>query len=822
MTGRLKCKHAIKSKANITCLDWGYHRRTALDNHHHESTKKRKRDHQVNGFEPDAAGKLVLAFGTSDSEINMFSAVEGRIVGTLRGTHTQGIKDFKFSHEGKRTEGWSLGGDAKLVQWDIEKGTSIRLRVTLHFGLNFLLMVYRSLAAPSPSANAICPLGSAIICASHTAYLLDPILERPKLFTASNNTVQTIITSSSNYPGSVSFLTAAESDHFMTVFDTEKSELVGTLRTENQIQSHALTTVDKLSENPLEVLSNRDNLPTQQVLLVVNKDGVLEIFPWPFYFGQSQAQKDSDTIKSRMKKKTKAAVGLIKLIRPDKSGTVVPLLDASFEGDNIVIAWTEGGVDLVFDRVQWRSEENGKLLITGTKEIVKSKDTGGFGAVTMNGVKDMGRNHVDESQTVVVNGEHAGDKQRTPDQEEIIDISSNVEDSEVNESEEEGEEMRLPSSTNADTEMKDAHIENGMGTEDQKQITLLGVEDTLMNEKDKENGEDRESEELQEPSFGELIRANAPEQIDVQATLAAPTEQQPLIPVSERSLNLPSGMSLGTVLTQSLRTNDVNLLETCLHVKNLGTVRATIERLDSSLATTLLQKLAERLYSRPGRSGRLMVWIQWTLVAHGGYLVNQPEVVKKLTSLHRVVKERANSLQPLLSLKGKLDMLEAQMNLRKSMQVRSRAMNAVDEDDDEGVIYVEGQQDSDSEMEITGKISPRQAMANRAHQEEGYNFQSEDDDEDDEDEDAEDEVRPAANDLALDAVSEATDSEEDGLIDDEASSTDQSSNPDATSSEIIDDDSLDSGLDSPSEPEAPPSKRPTKSKLSNGLVSRRT
>lgn len=67
----------------------------------------------------------------------MFSAVEGRVVGTLKGTHTQGIKDFKFSDGGKRIEGWSLGGDAKLVQWDIEKRTSIRSRATLPFDPTF-------------------------------------------------------------------------------------------------------------------------------------------------------------------------------------------------------------------------------------------------------------------------------------------------------------------------------------------------------------------------------------------------------------------------------------------------------------------------------------------------------------------------------------------------------------------------------------------------------------------------------------------------------------------------------------------------------------
>ena len=125
-TGRLKCKHAIKSKASITCLDWGYHCKSGRGDHDQGSNKKRKRNHQVNGFEPNASGNVVLAFGSSDSEISLLSAVEGKIVATLKGIHTKGIKDFKFSDCRKRIEGWSLGGDAKLVQWDVEKRTSIR------------------------------------------------------------------------------------------------------------------------------------------------------------------------------------------------------------------------------------------------------------------------------------------------------------------------------------------------------------------------------------------------------------------------------------------------------------------------------------------------------------------------------------------------------------------------------------------------------------------------------------------------------------------------------------------------------------------------
>jgi len=90
------------------------------------------------------------------------------------------------------------------------------------------------------------------------------------------------------------------------------------------------------------------------------------------------------------------------------------------------------------------------------------------------------------------------------------------------------------------------------------------------------------------------------------------------------------------------------------------------------------------------------VWIQWSLVAHGAYLATQPDVMARLRALSQVLKERASGLQSLLHLKGKLDMLSAQLDMRRSIQAASRARaEAEDEDDEEGVVYVEGQEDDD-------------------------------------------------------------------------------------------------------------------------------
>lgn len=207
-----------------------------------------------------------------------------------------------------------------------------------------------------------------------------------------------------------------------------------------------------------------------------------------------------------------------------------------------------------------------------------------------------------------------------------------------------------------------------------------------------------ENEEETDPSFGDLLRARNFEIVNVDASTTEPgvSEKAGAARSANRMLSIPSATSLGTVLTQALKTNDVDLLESCLQISSLESIRATVQRLHSSLATVLLQRLAERLYKRPGRAGSLMVWVQWAIVAHGGYLATQPATMKQIHTLYQVVKQRAAGLQPLLSLKGRLDMLEAQMQLRRNMQQGSRA-GAMGDEDGTAVIYVEGEEEDEED-----------------------------------------------------------------------------------------------------------------------------
>lgn len=398
-----------------------------------------------------------------------------------------------------------------------------------------------------------------------------------------------------------------------------------------------------------------------------------------------------------------------------------------------------------------------------------------------NGVPDKRNAKVDESKAVVASEGNASANQ-------VIDISSAEDDS--SEYESEGEEASKPQA-NGDTKQQQA---------------VPGAEDVDMMDED--------TAEQEEPSFGDMLSARHPEPIDVQSAYPE-DDQHAIVPsTGKQVLAAPTGTSLSTILTQALRTNDKDMLETCFQMADQQSIRMTIQRLQSHLVGPLMQRLAERIHRRPGRTGHLMSWIQWLLVAHGGYLVTQPEIMGKLRALNQVLRERAQGLQPLLQLKGKLDMLGAQLDLRRqTLATSARARD--DEDDEAGVLYIEGRDDDDegSEAELAALERPSKRASKSQPQGEEYHTASESDESDDE--------AGAANGFAahegsMSAEEEDEDDAQNGMLDLEAEESDEDDGEEGSEeddvsegSEDDDDEEDDEDDDAGSEIEVKPAKPQT-------------
>ena len=583
------------------------------------------------------------------------------------------------------------------------------------------------------------------MCASAAPYTITIISStdhRTGTFDSLRNSIHTILRSGSSAAEVGETFLAADADRYINLYGVDSKKLLRTLNASGRVESMSLCTLKAEKGNP-----------STQLLAVTTHDGIVELFTAPFQQPSEQPTANG-AIKSKRKSLTRKANASIKLVKPDTKGTMVQIFQASVQGPDVVIASAEGGVDVSFQKIRWQDEGTGELLFDGVKEVVRSKGASSLKSAAMNGVKDIGSVHVDESKVIVGDADTEGNSQVA-----AIEISSEDEDEEAGMSDadeidlEEDNAAKEADAQNMDAEMPDIDAVHSADAEE-------------------------EGEADAEPTFGELLAAKNPGTISI-ADALVPAESSALVGTAPgKGLSIPSGVSLSTVLTQSLRTNDQNLLASCFNTQDMDTIRLTVQRLASSLAGNLLQKLAERLSSRPGRYGHLLVWVQWTCIAHGGAIAGRPDVSSKIKTLYNVLSQRSKSLDNLLLLKGKLDMLEAQLTLRR--QLKANRGLARDPDDADDVIYIEGQADDDFSSDEDEAANSRHATVKSKPAKRSLQDLVEDDAESDDDEEI-----PLTNgilhsdedDSAGDSEEEVTERDNGGLIDDEADESGEDSHP---------------------------------------------
>lgn len=556
-------------------------------------------------------------------------------------------------------------------------------------------------------------------------------------FDSMKNPIHTLFRSGLEGNSKIEFLLSSDHDRYINIYDMDQKHLVRTL-----IAGAGVRTADLLNTK-----SDGVDAQDSQILAVVTNEGTVELFTRPFVPPVSM---NGDVVFKR-KGLTQKSNAKVKLIISGTKNNHVPVASASLQGPELFVATVDGGVDVSFQKIRWQDEGTGELLFDGTKEVSHVRTASSFKAATTNGIKDVTKSHVDESRTVVVNGVGDLDSEDVSGETAIDVASSDDEEGEQDDEDVPGSEINvIADEADSDEEMEDAK-EN--------------LDSSLV-----QPGEE-EDENTEEPSFGELLASKTSQAIEI-ADAFRP-ESTALAKIDNGQLSLPTGMSLGTVLTQSLRTNDRTLLEACLHTTDLDVVRNTIQRLDSSLAGILLSKLAERMSSRPGRYGSLQTWVQQLCIAHGAAISSQPAVRNQVRTLYQVLDQRAKSLSHLMLLKGKLDMLDAQIKFRK--QLAAQRSSRQDKDGGPSIIYVEGQDDNwssdDDHDEAVGSSTRQLTKPNARKGLEEFADEEDSDDEDmpltngisgsdaeEDDEEEEDDVQPRSGTLVDD---EAADEEED-------------------------------------------------------------
>ncbi|KAF3905708.1 hypothetical protein AA313_de0200962 [Arthrobotrys entomopaga] len=578
------------------------------------------------------------------------------------------------------------------------------------------------------------PSSGSIICASYSTYIVDPTsppTELTSTFSSHTSQIHTLRRTAKQHK----FLSAADGDRFIYVSDTKKEKSLGSLVAKGDV-----TKVDTTSQDT--------------ALVAVTADGIVEVFTQPWSFQPAAEAEEGASVK-RKKALTKTSEARVKIVRPDTS--IVKVIDACFQGDGVLVAWVENATSVLFEKVKCLSTEGG-LTISGDVVITKAKTVGiggtAGGRSDANDIKDVSNVNLKQSHTVVIEGADMQDIG-------MVDAPEKPEG-------DDGEE-------GADADSDD---EQGDNADDPEEQTF----------------EDRiKALNLSAGGSADSTEKSARSDLSPMTNITVPSVDGAAL-VANKTVKFPNATSLTTVVTQALKTNDRALLETCLQVTKVDMIESTIQRLDSLLAADLVTQLAEIIARKPGRAGSLMLWIQKTLVNHGGHLLTLPDLVRTLASLQRVLGKRAEALPKMLALRGRLSMLVAQMKLRSMARDRLGASG------DAAVVYVEGVNKDDEsssgeeEDEVLGDVE-----------------ESEDEDEDSDE---------GMNGVPLDSASEGEEDEEseddeDGpgiYLDREAEETDDDSTGEdsdlggfVVDDDEVDYDSQDDGVldDDESEEEAP-------------------
>lgn len=500
-------------------------------------------------------------------------------------------------------------------------------------------------------------------------------------FPSLTNPIHTLISSSSASSKDANFI-AADQGRYITVFDPKTQDISHNLVAEHEVMALALSSQPAGNEQAVESYN-------VAILAALVGNGTVELFKKPFSQAISQTASKTASQKARAKQMVRKADAILTILRPD-TGKPASVAQVGFRGSELCIAWAEGGVNVIFERVRWQDQDSGDLIFSGSNEITARKSASVLKTADVVESQEASKSHVIENNTIVESGLYTEDVEMNDVHADDDAIS--ISDSNDNDSDAEAVRSHQKKKINGINH-------DSKHTAGQKSHAVVRED----GDRDKNgNGEDDEEEEGGELTFGELVQRNSA--IDVEAELEDHAGADTLVPGLANNKNravaqIPSGVSLSTVLSQALKTNDSEMLESCFRTSDVNVIRTTIQRLNSTLAGALIQRLAERMASRPGRYGHLLVWVQWTCIAHGGAIAGNNEVLKRMTSLYKVMDQRSRSLPSLLLLKGKLDMLDAQINLRQSM-AESRKHGLEDGDESlEQITHYAGVSNEDSDAE---------------------------------------------------------------------------------------------------------------------------
>lgn len=144
------------------------------------------------------------------------------------------------------------------------------------------------------------------------------------------------------------------------------------------------------------------------------------------------------------------------------------------------------------------------------------------------------------------------------------------------------------------------------------------------------------------------------------------------------------GESIVHLLIQGLRSNDKNLLESALFVKDERTIDNTVSRLPLQSIIMLVRKLIRLSQDRTLVSSVSAKWLSAVLRIHSSLLLANPDVLETFLPLENVLSTRLNNFEQLGLLEFKLKSLVGNLNFDKQDKEKEQdALLVYNDSDDE-------------------------------------------------------------------------------------------------------------------------------------------
>eukprot|EP00898_Chlorokybus_atmophyticus_P008777 jgi/Chlat1/8900/Chrsp92S08210 len=182
-------------------------------------------------------------------------------------------------------------------------------------------------------------------------------------------------------------------------------------------------------------------------------------------------------------------------------------------------------------------------------------------------------------------------------------------------------------------------------------LDVVGAES--MEEEELDN--DGEIEEEGAPRRSELTLGQRLEELAIREPRGNGERQAP-----------PRADSILVLLRQALHANDKMQIEKCLEQSDETIINNTLRELQPAEAARFLSVAVEKFHSRPNRGAELCPWVRAAVLLHAPYLMSAPDAQRTLTDLFAIIDARVKVYKPLLALSGRLDLLMAQIRLRRS------------------------------------------------------------------------------------------------------------------------------------------------------------